>query len=253
MPTYNIVDQGADNTGGTAIDSVLDRLVGDDTTIVFPSGTYRLNDLVVPSGTDNLELTAPNGARLVPGRSGDNVQWIGVSSKGFVLDGFELDMRNIAVPPYVTMNSNAGNWELKRLVTRGKVRAATDTNVGSNDSSDARTYFRLSSASGTYGLLQDCYFHEGSSAPGEASNRRSILIESSAGALTFNRCWFELWGENTIYAKKPAGKLNIFNCFLRNTQNGMRLGATPKCETAFRSRTQSIHAKRGRMARSRRV
>ncbi|WP_423743497.1 hypothetical protein V5735_10620 (plasmid) [Haladaptatus sp. SPP-AMP-3] len=224
MPTYDIVEEGADNTGDTAIDSVLDDLVGSDTTIVFPSGTYRLNELVVPSGMDNLELVAPNGARLVPGRSGDDVRWLEVSSRGFVLDGFELDMRNTEVPPFVRMNSNSGNWELKRLVTRGKVRAATDTNVGSNDSSDARTYFRLSADAGTRGLIQDCYFHEGACEPDEASNRRAVLVESGSGKLLFNRCWFEQWAENTIYAKKPAGAVKVYNCFFRNTQNGMRLG-----------------------------
>ncbi|SIR46876.1 hypothetical protein SAMN05421858_2365 [Haladaptatus litoreus] len=223
MPTYNIVNQGADNTGGTAIDSVLDRLVGSNTTINFPPGTYKLNDILVASGTENLTLRAPDGARLVPGRSG-NVRWIEARSNGFVLDGFELDMRNVVGPPFIKMDSAAGNWELKRLVTRGKVRSNTDTNVGSNNSSDARTFFRLSAAQGTRGLLQDCYFHEGSATPTQASNTRAILIESSSGAISLNRCWFELWGENTIYAKKPAGKLNIFNCYFRNTQNGMRLG-----------------------------
>ncbi|WP_231186260.1 hypothetical protein [Haladaptatus sp. DYF46] len=224
MPTYNIVNQGADNTGNTPIDSVLNGLRGDDTTVIFPSGTYRLNGLTVPSGTDNFELIAPNGARLVPGQSGNSIQWIGVSSLGFVMDGFELDMRNTPVPPYVQMNSNSGNWELRRLITRGRVRAATDNNIGSNNSGDARTYFRLSSAAGTRGLLQDCYFQDGSCAPTEASNRRAILVESSNGSLTFNRCWFESWAENTIYAKNPEGKVSIYNCFQRNTQNGMRLG-----------------------------
>ena len=224
MPTYDVVEQGADDTGQDAIDPVLDDLVGSDTTILFPSGTYRLDELVVPSGTDDLELVAPDGARLVPGRSGDNVRWVDVYSQGFVLDGFELDMRDVAVPPFVRMNSGSSDWELRRLVTRGKVRAATDTNVGSNTSSDARTYFRLSAAAGTRGLLQDCYFHEGSCAPTEASNRRAILVESAKGALTFNRCWFENWAENTIYAKKPEGTLKILNCFVRNSQNGMRLG-----------------------------
>ncbi|WP_435156759.1 hypothetical protein [Haladaptatus sp. DFWS20] len=224
MPTYNIVDEGADDTGTDAIDPVLDDLVGSDTTIVFPPGTYRLNELVVQSGTNDLELIAPDGARLVPGQSGDSIRWIDVSSNGFVLDGFELDMRNTTVPPFVRMNSSAGNWEFRRLITRGKVRAATDSNAGSNTSGDARTYFRLSAAEGTRGLLQDCYFHEGSCEPDEASNRRAILVESAKGELTFNRCWFESWGENTIYAKKPEGRLKILNCFVRNTQNGMRLG-----------------------------
>ncbi|WP_458208804.1 hypothetical protein [Haladaptatus sp. NG-SE-30] len=224
MPTYDIVEQGADDTGTSAIDPILTDLIGSNTTIIFPPGTYRLNELVIQSGTDDLELIAPDGARLIPGRFGDKVRWIDVYSNGFVLDGFELDMRNVTVPPFVRMNSSAGNWELRRLITRGRVRAATDTNIGSNDSSDARTYFRLSSAADTRGLLQDCYFHEGSCAPTEASNRRAILVESGKGSLTFNRCWFEHWGENTIYAKKPEGRLRIFNCFVRNTQNGMRLG-----------------------------
>ncbi|MFH5801533.1 hypothetical protein [Haladaptatus sp. CMAA 1911] len=224
MPSYNIVDQGADRNGEMAIDSVLNSLIGSNTTIVFPSGTYKLNELTVPSGTNDLELIAPNGARLVPGRSGDGLAWLDVYSQGFVLDGFELDMRNTPVPPFVRMNSNSGYWELRRLITRGHVRAATDTNVRSNDSGDARTYFRLSAKEGTRGLLQDCYFHEGSCEPDEASNRRAILVESGQGVLVLNRCWFEHWAENTIYAKKPEGRLKILNTFVRNSQNGMRLG-----------------------------
>ncbi|SIR73158.1 hypothetical protein SAMN05421858_3486 [Haladaptatus litoreus] len=224
MPTFNIVDQGASNTGGSAIDPILTPLIGAETTIVFPPGTYKLNELVVPSGVGDFELIAPDGARLVPGQSGDNVRWIDVYSNGFTLDGFELDMRGITLPPFIRMNSDAGNWELRRLITRGRVRAATDTNVGSNNSGEARTYFRLSAAAGTRGLLQDCYFHAGSCAPTEASNRRAILIESAKGALTFNRCWFHQWGENTIYAKKPEGKFKILNCYFRNSQNGLRLG-----------------------------
>lgn len=224
MPTYNIVDQGADDTGEQAIDPTLEDLAAENTTIIFPPGTYKLNELVVPSGRDNLKLTAPNGARLIPGQSGDSIRWIDIYSNNFVLDGFELDMRNTPIPPFVRTNPDAGDWELKRLVTRGKVRAATDSNVGTNDSSDARTYFRLSAADGTRGLLQDCYFHEGSCGSTEASNRRAILLESGNGELVFNRCWFELWAENTMYAKKPAGPVKIYNSFFRNTQNGMRLG-----------------------------
>ena len=65
---------------------------------------------------------------------------------------------------------------------------------------------------------------KGRVAPDEASNRRAILVESGKGALTFNRCWFEHWGENTIYAKKPEGRLKILNSFVRNSQVGIRLG-----------------------------
>ncbi|WP_231186424.1 hypothetical protein [Haladaptatus sp. DYF46] len=224
MSIYNIVAEGADNDGNTPIDGVLEDVAEENATIIFPSGTYKLDELVVRSGVDDLKLIAPNGARLVPGQSGDSIRWIDVYSQGFVMDGFELDMRNTPVPPFVRMNYESGDWELKRLVTRGKVRAATDSNVRSNDSSEARTYFRLSAAEGTRGLLQDCYFHEGACEPDEASNRRAILVESGKGELVFNRCWFELWAENTMYAKKLEGPMKVYNCFQRNTQNGMRLG-----------------------------
>lgn len=224
MPTYNIVAEGADNNGNTPIDGVLDVIAEENTTIIFPSGKYKLNELVVQSGVDDLKLIAPNGARLIPGQSGDSIRWIDVYSQGFVMDGFELDMRNTPVPPFVRMNYESGDWELKRLVTRGKVRAATDSNVRSGDSSEARTYFRLSAAEGTRGLLQDCYFHEGACEPDEASNRRAVLVESGKGELVFNRCWFELWAENTMYAKNLEGPMKVYNCFQRNTQNGMRLG-----------------------------
>ncbi|RBI63833.1 hypothetical protein DMJ13_04755 [halophilic archaeon] len=224
MPTYNIVEQGADETGDAAIDSVLDGLKTSDTTVVFPPGTYKLDELVVESEIADFKLIAPDGARLVPAQSEDNRRWIDVYSDGFVLDGFELDMRSTPIPPFVRMNSGSSNWELRRLITRGKVRGATDTNVGTNNPSDARTYFRLSAAAGTRGLLQDCYFHEGACEPTEASNRRAILVESGKGDLVFNRCWFELWAENTVYAKQPEGGMYIYNCFFRNTANGMRLG-----------------------------
>ncbi|MFB9808946.1 hypothetical protein ACFFQF_29290, partial [Haladaptatus pallidirubidus] len=109
-----------DNSGNSAIDPTLHELVGDNTTIIFPPGTYLLNELVVYSGIDNLQLIAPNGARLIPGQSGDSIRWFDVYSNGFVLDGFELDMRETEIPPFVRMNNEAGNWELKRLVTRGR-------------------------------------------------------------------------------------------------------------------------------------
>jgi hypothetical protein len=244
MPTYDIVDQGADPTGDTEIDTILENLIESNTTILFPSGTYKLNELVVQPGTDSVELIAPEGARLVPGQQGDNVRWIDVYSHGFVLDGFELDMREIALPPFIRMNYQAGDWELRRLITRDKVRAATDANVGSNNSSDGRTYFRLSSAADTRGLLQDCYFHEGACASTEAGNRRAILVESGKGELVFNRCWFENWAENTIYAKKPEGALKIYNCFFRNTQNGMRLGGNSEVRNCV-SIKDSMHPIQG--------
>lgn len=224
MPTYNVVSEGADTTGRTPVDPILEDIAGSETTIVFPEGTYRLGNFTVGRGTDDLRLVAPEGARLVPDDAGDGAHLFDVYGDGFVLDGFELDMRGVEVPPLVRMWPAAGDWELRRLVTRGKVRAATDRSVGSGDWEEARTYFKLSAAPGSRGLLQDCYFHTGSCGQTEASNRRAILVEKSKGDLVFNRCWFELWGENTIYAKKPRGNLSIYNCFMRNTNNGLRLG-----------------------------
>ena len=232
MTTYNVVtDLGADDTGSTAIDSAIEsngtygNTVASGNTLVFPAGDYLLNDLSVGSGVDNFTLKGEAGARLIPKDYGSNATspWISVQGNtGFEWHGFEILVNGRNPGP---VDIEADDFALSRLITRGEVHAETDGQVP-GDSSVARTWFSLwVSSAGSTGLIEDCYFAGGSNQSVDGgSNRRAILVDGGQGDLTINRCWFEQWGENTIYAKHPAGKLNIYNCYWRNTQNGARTG-----------------------------
>ncbi|MFB9804141.1 hypothetical protein ACFFQF_00965 [Haladaptatus pallidirubidus] len=224
MAQYNIVDQGADNTGSNPIDPTLDDLVGSGDTVYFPEGQYLLNSLVVGSGVTNFTLKGSPNATLIPQDYGSNATnlWWDVTGDGFVADQFGIDVhgRNPG-----TMFVGCNDFELTRLATHGEVHCETDGQAP-GDSTPSRTWLRPEVPdSGHSGLIEDCYFHDGSNqSVSQGSNRRAILVEKGSGDLTINRCWFERWGENTIYAKNPRGKVTVLNSFVKNSQNGIRTG-----------------------------
>ncbi|SIR99703.1 hypothetical protein SAMN05421858_5054 [Haladaptatus litoreus] len=226
MATYNVVtDLGADDTGSTAIDSDIEPEVASGNTLVFPPGDYLLNSLSVGSTVSNFTLQGQPGATLIPkdwGGSNPTDPFVFVAGSGFEWHQFEIDV-NGRNPGVVDIEGD--NWELTRLVTNGQVHCETDGQAPSN-SDVARSWFSLwVPTSGAHGLIEDCYFHDGSNqSVSQGSNRRAILIDGGQGDITINRCWFEQWGENTIYAKNIAGHLNIYNSYWKNTQNGARTG-----------------------------
>ncbi|SIR69623.1 hypothetical protein SAMN05421858_3402 [Haladaptatus litoreus] len=62
----DVVEAGADNTGGTSIVPLLQQLKGDNTLLKFPPGRYYMDDEVRLTGFVNFGVIAPNGATLVP-------------------------------------------------------------------------------------------------------------------------------------------------------------------------------------------
>ncbi|WP_198665732.1 right-handed parallel beta-helix repeat-containing protein [Haloprofundus halophilus] len=62
---YDVVEAGADNTGGQPINDVLERLRGDNTLLVFPPGRYLMDRQFRFSGFEQFGLVG-NDATLVP-------------------------------------------------------------------------------------------------------------------------------------------------------------------------------------------
>lgn len=224
MTTYDIVNQGADDTGTNFIDPTLDDLVGSGDTVYFPAGDYLLESLTVPSGVTDFRVEGEPGTTIIPKDWGtsDSNRLIDVQGDGFEMDSFAINV-NGRNPGTVFVEAN--DWEITRVATHGETHCETDGEAPGN-SSVARTWFRpVVQDAGHTGLIEDCYFHDGANQTvSQGSNRRAILVERGAGDLTINRCWFRQWGENTIYAKKPKGEVNILNCYQKNTQNGIRVG-----------------------------
>lgn len=61
----NIVEAGADNTGGESISPIIQELAADDTLLKFPEGRYYVDELVRFTGFENFGMVGDN-ATLVP-------------------------------------------------------------------------------------------------------------------------------------------------------------------------------------------
>jgi len=68
----DVTEAGADDTGGESITHVLERNAGDDTLLVFPPGTYKMNSQFRFTGFSNFGMVG-NDATIVPG-SIENVE-----------------------------------------------------------------------------------------------------------------------------------------------------------------------------------
>ncbi len=134
-------------------------------------------------------------------------------------------MRNIAVPPYVTMNADRETGNSDGLITRGKsARQPTRTSGRTIRAMHGRT-------SAVIGGLGNARTLTGLLLP-----RRSVCTQAKPATggrfgrigewgATVQPVLVRAAGLKTRYTrKKPKGRMKIYNCFLRNTQNGMRLG-----------------------------
>jgi hypothetical protein len=99
--TVDIVEAGADNTGTQPIDDVLESVVADDTMVVFPPGTYRMErEFSYQNGRD-VALVGKRGSAQTtllvrPSFQDSNLFDFGASA-GFAVDGlriqgFSIDM-----------------------------------------------------------------------------------------------------------------------------------------------------------------
>jgi hypothetical protein len=61
----DVVEAGADNTGGESIAPLIDELTGDNTLLKFPEGRYYMDELVRFTGFDNFGMVG-DGATIVP-------------------------------------------------------------------------------------------------------------------------------------------------------------------------------------------
>lgn len=99
--TVDIVEAGADRTGSQPIDDVLESVVEDDTRVVFPPGTYRMEREFSYQNGRNVALVGTGGSAettILVGRSFgaanlfDFGQSAGYAVEGLTIEGFTIDM-----------------------------------------------------------------------------------------------------------------------------------------------------------------
>jgi len=115
----NVVEEGADPNGETAVDDVVEPLVTDGATLYFPEGTYLVDGLS-PENVSNLTLYGEDGTTLKPPDDISNDNWIYFKEmSGFQFESFTLDNTATDVNPAHLFNVTGGTNRIKDVTVSG--------------------------------------------------------------------------------------------------------------------------------------
>lgn len=215
--TYDIRDEGADDTGSEIVDDLLHDLAGDDTLIQFPPGRYRLDNIRILD-VSNLALVGDD-ATLVPNEPGDNVFLALRRVSDAHVEGFSVD--NSA--------DNTCGWADVKCT--GGTNVVRDYTVEAFGDVDAQTYgFTLMVEGAETSLtLDDVDLSQG------AANGKAAYVfakqyyfgnDTEAGDLTFRNCVMNNWGSEGLYTSDHRGPVHVLGGeYANNARAQVRIGS----------------------------
>ncbi|KTG26721.1 twin-arginine translocation signal domain-containing protein [Haloferax profundi] len=195
----DIVEAGGDPSGEEVINDVLQRVVEDDTAVVFPDGRYKLDQYELES-VSNFAFVAADGAtpKLVPNRPAheldDNlfIRLEGISD--FLLEGVELDYTADGFGGSIHIIAD-GNFTLRDVRLRGKM---PDEERPNNPAAFRLEVLDRQSSALVERLIARDGGHEGGNAVG------TYVGSAHAGSMTFRDCVIENFPNNGLYASSPG-------------------------------------------------
>jgi hypothetical protein len=220
----SLAEEGVAMDGSEPADPVLERFDRPDTVLHAEDGDIRIDSWQPRSA--GLELRGREARLLPTERSEPLSEWLYFDADRFLLEGFTFDFRTCAYPPKVVFD--APNWTMRDCAVRGGM-GLPETPTGSPEElkSAGRGYsFLFVPTTGT-GLVQNCAFPDGAADPDGNGNRFGFIsnLDSFAGRLVYDRVYMAGWPDNTIYHHNVDGRLEIRNCFFRNTNAGSDVAA----------------------------
>ena len=204
----DLVDAGADRTGERPITDVLSRVAADDTRVIFPSGRYRLETLVLDS-YDGLQLVAPDGATLVPATTGKSVLSFRDCANVHVR-GFTVDSRAKDTSFSLGIHGVGGDSTVAKYALRGR------------QDSDSPTHGLLIKCEGgdTSITAQDVYFGDGAENDGIGvfifPNGSYTDPSRDGGTVTLRDVHVEGWHHEGVYGSPHRGPLNVIGGLYKN-------------------------------------
>ncbi|WP_255194935.1 right-handed parallel beta-helix repeat-containing protein [Halorarius litoreus] len=200
----DIVEAGADNTGGDPIDDVFDDVKGDDTLVKFPEGEYVANELIIYQ-LSNFAMVGDD-ATLIPGDDYNEEVWLGGSEPRDVrIENFTIDNTADGVTPQVDI-SYYGD-----LLVRNVEKA------GYHDGPGIAFTFQSIDGSGQ-GYI------EGVSAP-DGGDSVGLYLQGE-GAMTIRDCRIEQFNNNGLYASNVDAPVTVEGGLYRNNNIAqVRLGS----------------------------
>ncbi|WP_336036844.1 thioredoxin domain-containing protein [Halobacterium yunchengense] len=204
----DVVEAGADPTGGEPVDDVVEENLDDDTLLEFPDGRYVVNNVDV-TGLTNAAIVGTGDATLVPGDDYDVDVWIGGSSlRDFRFEGFTLD--NTAAGHHPSVGFSAYDDLVVRDVRKEGRHEAENTAFG------VSVWDEDGSA-----LVEGLRMPDGS----EPQTAVGVYVDSE-GSVTFRDCHVEGFGNNGLYASHSNGPVHVEGGVYKNNDIAqIRLGS----------------------------
>lgn len=217
--TINIVeDFGADNTGKESINEELDAAIDDDTKVIFPEGTYWIDDSYENHELNNVALVGHGDATLVP-TDGNTEGFLWLWGDRVRFENFTIDYT--AANTKVTMRM----WCSDGLVMRNvQFKGVSDIDDGQN----FRFIPAVTNPDGS-GLVENVHWDDGTV---DNLLQGGVWVSvGHAGDLTFRNCSWERWANNALYGSGPGaswgsnGAVKVERCYFRNNNvSSIRLG-----------------------------
>lgn len=227
----DVTDAGADPGGETPVDDVLSRVAADNTLLLFPPGTYRVDTLEL-SGYRALGLVAEttHQASIVPNQPGkaiNNLFLRFLSMEDFLFDGIDLDFREDRHGG-ATQVYGRGDFTVRDIRLRGEI---PDRHHPKNPAA-----FRFDVRDeGSTGRIERVVAKDGGHSGGNAVG--TYVGKDHAGELVFSECELHNFPNNGLYASAPGRTLENFHgadgvvhvndgVYKNNNIANVRLGST---------------------------
>ena len=212
----NLLEEGVDNTGKTPIDDRLEDVASDDTTVVLPEGTYRLESFR-PGPLSNFTLRGQD-ATLVPPKGSTDVI-IGLMGNNITLQGITFDYTAKNTAPQVIARCSDG-----LTIEDCEFIGVADVTGGNGRSAHEYHLMPAVTHPDGEGIVRNVSLADGAASP---SNRGGIWVSGdSAGRLRFENVHLERWANNSLYVGESKGALEVVDSrFVNNDVGGPRIGA----------------------------
>ena len=236
-----VEDFGADPTGEETInDALADAVALDDVKIVFPSGTYwigdggfvrwRFGDGEEGEEVSNVALVGDGDVTLRPTPDTADIM--------ITLWGDSVRIENVTIDQSATDTSTGISPVASELVVRDVSFQGTGDGPGGptddyGDNGERDGPFNILpgvEGSDNTGIIENVHMPDGT-APYYRKGGMWVNFLLHQGHLQINRCSFEGFSDNAVYASGPGrsigggGSVGVENCFFRNNNTtAIRLG-----------------------------
>lgn len=197
---YDVTEAGADPTGSELVDDTLNRLIGDDTLLQFPPGTYRMEDIAVED-VRNFGMVG-HDATLQLDRRGRAIFMRFNRVADILVDGFSIDNTADNTAAWFDLKCTGGDNVVRNYTVEGFVDVYQQANGFTIMVEGSDTSLELDNVDLSKGAIT-------STATFVFPRREYYDPSRGAGSLTFRNCKMKNWGNEGLYASTHEGPLKI--------------------------------------------